>query len=293
MTQEQSQDLHAARGLNQQQLESIAHLADMCNEHDGLDLKLNWDNLRTRPHDATNDFLCYNEQGALIGYLPIFAFNPREAEISGMVHPAYRRRGIFRRLLDAARFECQRRGIPTILLIVEQASTAGLAFVQSLPVSHDHAEYKMVLDELKIPERYDTAVQFRSAAAADAPAMKHITASAFEMPENDVDWYTERILKDSPTRHFFVGLVGKTIVGKIDVVFEEEEAFIYGFAVAAEYQGRGYGRTILVRTMQEIQARGQQHIALEVVTQNERALGLYQSCGFRVTGCYQYYRLTL
>lgn len=290
---EQDQNLQAARGLKQQQLDSIAHLADICNEHDGLDLKLNWDNLRSRPPDATNDFLYYNEQGALVGYLAIFSFNPREAEISGMVHPAYRRRGIFRRLLDAARAECKRRGIPALLLIAEQASTAGLAFVRSLPVSYDHAEYKMVLDELKIPERYSTEVQFRPATLVDIPAMKHITASAFDQSEDDVNWYTERIMKDSPTRHFFVGVVGETVVGKIDIVFDEQEAFIYGFAVAAEYQGRGYGRTILAHTVQEILAQGQRHIALEVETQNERALGLYQSCGFRVTGCYQYYRLVL
>ncbi len=290
---EQDLNLHAARGLKQQQLESIAHLADICNEHDGLDLKLNWDNLRSRPSDAANDFLYSNEQGALIGYLAIFSFNPREAEISGMVHPAYRRRGIFRRLLDAARVECKRRGIPTLLLIVEQASADGLAFVRSLPASYDHSEYKMVLDELRIPERYDATVQFRPATSADIPAMKHITVSAFDQPEDEVDWYTERILKDSPTRRFFVGMVGETVVGKIDIVFNEQEAFIYGFAVASEYQGRGYGRTILARTVQEILAHGQQYIALEVETQNERALGLYQSCGFRVTGCYQYYRLAI
>ena len=290
---QQDQNLHAARGLKQQQLDNIAHLADICNEHDGLDLKLNWDNLRSRPPDATNDFLYYNEQGALVGYLAIFSFNPREAEVSGMVHPAYRRRGIFRCLLDAARAECKRRGIPTLLLIVEQASPDGLAFMRSLPVSHDHAEYKMVLGELKIPERYSSEVQFRPATLVDIPVMKRITASAFDLSEDDVDWYTERIMKDSPKRRFFLGVIGETVIGKIDVVFDEQEAFIYGFAVASEYQGRGYGRTILAHTVQDILAQGQRRVALEVETQNERALGLYQSCGFRVTGCYQYYRLVL
>jgi ribosomal protein S18 acetylase RimI-like enzyme len=42
-----------------------------------------------------------------------------------------------------------------------------------------------------------------------------------------------------------------------------------------------------------LRAAGHQHIALEVVTENSRALALYHSCGFRETNEYGYYYLAL
>ena len=78
------------QGLTPEELAEIRQLANKCNEQEGLDLKLNWSILAQREQDQTNDFLYY-EDGVLVGFLPLFNFNSTEAEISGMVHPAYRR----------------------------------------------------------------------------------------------------------------------------------------------------------------------------------------------------------
>ena len=72
-----------------------------------------------------------------------------------------------------------------------------------------------------------------------------------------------------------------------------EGAYIYGFVVAAEERGRGYGRQILLRTVHDLVAAGQSAISLEVAVDNERALGLYQACGFRETSANDYYTLPL
>jgi ribosomal protein S18 acetylase RimI-like enzyme len=90
-----------------------------------------------------------------------------------------------------------------------------------------------------------------------------------------------------------VGDLDGTVIGKIDVHLSEESALILGFAVLPEYRGQGYGRQMLAHTIQEILKRGRHNIWLEVVTDNKRALSLYQSCGFKETGGYDYYRLQL
>jgi ribosomal protein S18 acetylase RimI-like enzyme len=281
--------MHRKQGLTQTELAEIEHLAQLCNTYDGLDLKLNWNTLRSRPQDATNDFLYY-EDGLLVAFLGLYAFNSREAEVSGMVHPAYRRRGIFSALFDAAVEECRSRHLPQILLIVEHVSAAGQAFARTLPVTYDHSEYKMALEEARIPSRFDEQLQFREARAEDIPCLSQITALAFGMSEHEVDWYSQQVLENS-ARRYYVGILKNVCIGKIDVSLEGQAAFIYGFAVLPEYRGRGYGQQILARTIQELLTLGHEHILLEVATENRNALSLYQSCGFKETGSYDYYAL--
>lgn len=285
----QKQGLYKRQGLTATELAQIEQLALLCNTHDGLDLKLNWETLRSRPSEQTNDFLYYAAD-QLVGYLALFSFNAQEAELSGMVHPEQRRRGIFSTLLQEAKRECGQRSIPNILLIVEQASATGQAFVKQQPVQYHHSEYKMVLEEGRMPTAFDARLQFRAARLEDSMVMTQITAQAFDLPESDVDWYSKNISEQS-ARRYYVGVLDGAVIGKIDVVLGTAEALIYGFAVSPAYRGRGYGRQILAHTIQAIQETSQAHIALEVATENKHALSLYQSCGFLETGGYDYYVL--
>lgn len=285
------QGLVECRGLDSVVLSEIKVLADLCNQHDGLDLKLNWKTLHRRPVDQLNDFLYYAD-GQLVGFLPLFCFNSQEGEISGMVHPAYRRRGIFSTLFAAARQEALRRALPSLLLIAEQASPAGQAFARHLTTTYDHGEYKMVLGKPLLPASVNEHLHFRLAQVTEAPILARITADAFHIPHDDVDWYTEQSLTRDDCR-YYVGEVDGDIIGKLDVSFTGTSGYIGGFAVVPAYQGRGYGRQMLARAVQAMLAHGQQHIWLEVSIDNEHALSLYQSCGFKATGGYDYYRLFL
>ena len=277
------------RGLLAPEIREIRLLAHLCNQHEGLDIKVVWSLLRDRPADQLNDFLYYAD-GHLVGFLALFIFNAHEAEVSGMVHPAYRRRGIFRALLEAARQECRRRGLSTLLLIVEHASSTGQTLARHLSTSYDHSEYKMVLQEPRWPAPKAERLHLRAARPEDAPTLARITAQAFNLPENEVDWYTEQAFSDPDHRRYYVGETEDGVIGKIDIDLSEEGAFLFGFAVLPEQQGQGYGRQMLARTVQQIQSGGQQNICLEVDTDNIQALTLYHSCGFQETGSYDYYR---
>lgn len=286
------QGLYIAQGLSQEELAAIHSLADECNAYEQLDLKLNWGVLQTRPQDESNDFLYY-EQGKLVGYLPIFCFNSQEAEVSGMVAPAWRCRGIFTTLLEAARKECQRRQLPTLLFIVENQSTSGQAFVAALKPQYDHSEYKMAFRSSQPPALpASSPLQFRRAGLDDRTTLKSITAVAFAIPEEDVDWYSTRMLNDD-RRTFYLVSIDDVAVGKIDVFGNTQEVYIAGFGVLPQYQKRGYGRQILAYTLHEILKSGQTNIVLEVEVENEHALGLYTSCGFAQLSRYDYYRLPI
>jgi ribosomal protein S18 acetylase RimI-like enzyme len=286
------QGLYRAQGLSQTALADIKQLMQGCNIYEGLDLKINLNILSSRPHDEINDFLYY-EQDVLVGFLGLYSFNPGEGEISGMVHPGSRRKGIFTALFRAALEECRHRNIVHLLLIVEHASSSGQAFIGSLDTTYDHSEYKMVLEEARLPTSFDEHLQFREAREEDIPALTHITALAFDLPEQGVNWYSPQVLANQQHRYYVIALKNVDVIGKLDVSLTEQAGFIYGFGVLPTYRGRGYGRQLLARTIQTLLAQGKTQIALEVATVNKNALSLYLSCGFKETGSYDYYMVSV
>ena len=291
MTAEIKHGLYPRQGLTATELAEIKTLADTCEAYEQLHMKLNWDTLRSRPQDQTSDFLYY-ENGILVGFLAFFSFNSLEGEVSGMVHPDHRRKGVFTQLFTGARAECQRRNLPTLLLIVEHNSQSGQGFAASLKPGYQHSEYKMELTEAKTLPELDSHLHFRLAKPDETPILAHITAVSFDLPEQDVTWYAERKAEDTK-RRVYIALLDEVYIGKLDVSLNEREAYIAGFGVLPPYRGRGYGRQILAQTIREIRATGEDNIGLEVATENRNALSLYQSCGFQEVSSYDYYSLTM
>ena len=64
-----------------------------------------------------------------------------------MTAPGFRRQGIFKKLLLAAREEIRSRLIPDMLLICEQASKSGVACARATGATYNFSEYKMNLGQ--------------------------------------------------------------------------------------------------------------------------------------------------
>ncbi|MGV2805714.1 GNAT family N-acetyltransferase, partial [Clostridium perfringens] len=81
-----------------------------------------------------------------------------------------------------------------------------------------------------------------------------------------------------------------TSIGMIRVnCLHTNTAIIHDFCVLPAIQGRGYGREILSRVVKLLQSQEYSQIRLSVVTQNRRALSLYQSIGFDASSKSLYY----
>src|SRR3954470_22102697 len=91
----------ALQDLTDEDFAEIKRLADVCYQHDGVQVKLNWDIMRHRAPGQVSDFGWYHDD-QLVGFMPLDGFGDK-FEITGIVHPDFRRQGIFRRLLDEAR----------------------------------------------------------------------------------------------------------------------------------------------------------------------------------------------
>ena len=108
------------------------------------------------------------------------------------------------------------------------------------------------------------------------------------MDEEDARSHLERI-KERQDEQFLMIEADNETVGKVRINRMDGEAWIYGFAILPEYQGRGYGRKVLRNIVKNEHEAGNQ-IWLEVEAKNSRALDLYESVGFVKMQGQDYYK---
>lgn len=86
----------------------------------------------------------------------------------------------------------------------------------------------------------------------------------------------------------YVAVVGEQVVGWCDVFAHWADALRHvgtlGMGVLPAYRGQGLGRRLLRRTLEHALHRGIFRVALEARADNERAIRLYESVGFRHEG---------
>ncbi|HEX6122993.1 MAG TPA: GNAT family N-acetyltransferase [Ktedonobacterales bacterium] len=288
MTTEPKIEAHATLTAEQQ---AQAHaLAATCNQLEGLDLKVATEFPATAHSTERNAFLC-SADDTLIGYCALDRNSATEAELCGMVAPAHRRRGIGGALLAAVRAESQRTGLRRLLIICEQASQSGRAFVATTGARLTFSEYRLVLGTLVRRPPAVPDLTLTLAGPADADAVAHVTAVAFGDPE---DLMQARIRLDihDLSQRFYVARLGGEAVATLKVYpYDIHTAGIYAFGVLPGRRGRGIGRQVLTEICARLQAEGRTRILLEVETTNTTAHALYRSCGFEERTTYGYYAL--
>ena len=281
------------RALAAGDLAAIRALGARCNRADGLNLKLNWDLMQARSPGVVSDFCAYAGD-ELIGYVALDG-DGEELELTGMVHPERRRRGIARALVAAAREECLRRGTERLLLVCERASASGRAFVAAIGASFSFAEYHLELEATAGQVAPASELQLRRAGRGDIPLVAEMQARCWgdqgPVPEAQVQQVARRF--EEPGSRYYRAFVRGEVVGQIGTLFEENQVYIRGVGILPERRRRGYGRQMLAATVAALIAEGQAHFALDVATETERALELYRSCGFEETNVYEYHALPL
>jgi len=278
-------------GLAPDDIAGIEELAAACVAIDGGRLKLEWRTIKTRPADKVNDFLWIGPDG-LVGFLGLYGFRSDQIEICGMVHPSWRRQGIFSRLFETAIAEAAGKGASNVLMVVDRLYEAGAAFARSVGGTIEHSEHRMVLGNDPAAYVPDPLVRVRPAELFDAAFIVSCLTEAFDLPAPQLDLdEIEELAKSYPGT--FVIELGENLVGTIRQERDEDSADIYGFAVTAPYRGRGIGRQVLSGIARQLVFEGVSRVGLEVSTMNDSALGLYRSCGFEVTGTEDYYEVQL
>ncbi len=297
MANQLKQGLVKKQTLTEAEVADIEQLAQVCNTYENLCMRIGWIKLRSPHNSVTNDFLYY-EDGRLVGYLVLDNRGTKKKELTGMVHPNHRRKGIFSALFTAAREECSQRGVRRLILICEHSSRSGQALIGALGAKHKFSEHEMVLETLREKFAFDDRLSFRAAQESDLDALVKIMLGEPGETIEELQVFVIQCFQETDCQ-IYIATLGEAGVGCKEPVgclrlYELPDTIgIYGFVVRPEYRGRGYGRQMLEEAIRGIQASSQKRIMLEVDTENANALGLYRSCGFKESRTYGYYAFDL
>lgn len=277
--------------INEEDNRKIEELNRICTDKEEiflkleLDFKLNISQMhKDEPYKYVNEYLYYSGE-TLIGYIGICNFGDDAGELTGMVHPLYRRKGIFTKLYNLAKEECRRRGFKKILLVCDNKASSGQEFINSTGAVYAFSEYEMKLTGNYASEEGKNIV-LRKALNSDAKEIARQnniyfgdTSKTVIMPEDE----------EKRKRITYMIELDSKVIGKIRVDFSTDEGFISGFGILPEYRSKGYGREAIKAALHILNKNNIYNAALEVATQNKNALNLYKSCGFVEQSVMDYY----
>lgn len=273
------------RVLGEADVVEANRLASICNDFEGLDY------LEVNP--LMRAILCY-ESGELVGVLAVQQFTSDKAEFYLVVHPGKRRRSIGRVLFQAGIADCKNRGVKKCLLVCQESSESGKAFVRSTGAMYQFSEYRMRLDaDLSSYDRpSDFSVELRRAGLEDARLLAALRAKSFlDSEDGHLERYSQDISK--LTHRFYIISLDTKSIGSIGTVSSKENVYIVAFGIIPEYRGRGYGSETLSQIVEILLGEGHKRILIEVETKNRNALSLYKRCGFVEQAEYAYYAVSL
>jgi len=275
--------------LEQHVLEDIQKLQSICEQEEHIELKLNFDMLRSRKQNEVNDFFHY-EDNQLVGFIGLYGFG-NTVEICGMVAPSYRRKRIFSKLFSQALHICKKRGYTEILLNAPGDSVSGREFLKQIPCSFTFSEYQMKWTQKELEDDNPFVTLRSSQSDTDMKMEIQVDVECFGMSLTEAAAYYEQTKTEEQQNHFIVEYNSQA-VGKLRVSYNKSEAWIYGFGILPSYQKLGIGKAALKQVVLKQLQLGYD-IFLEVEAKNKRALQLYETCGFNSYHVQDYYVYSL
>ena len=284
--------LHESLALDEASEAEVRALVERCEASDGAPSCVQMDHSLNFRKDIKSWFLLHDAD-RLIGLASIFAPMEREGEISICVAPELRRRGCGGALLAAARRELERIGIARQLLVCDNRSSSGRAFVSRLGAAADHEEHRLELVR-QVAWQNPRRLVLKEGFSADISAMTELFAAAFgDSPEETEAFVRASFVSGSERvasgRRAYIGLSGGNLVAACFVADEEGSLSINTLAVSPKEQGAGYGMEFLCALL-DLVGR-ERHIVIDVDSENPRAIRLYEKAGFEKTHTTGYYLL--
>ncbi len=296
--------------LDQKDYELIHMLEIQCAQNDQVTLKLELDyklsDAQNRTADTVisdiNEFMYFNGE-ELIGYMGICSFGgiTQPLEITGMVHPKYRRQGIFSKLMELVIEECRRRDAEGILALCDKKSISGQGFLKKISAVYKFSEFEMYLNHKSyetVEKQRPSGITLRKAVNADASEITRQNMIYFgdDLEEENEDSEDSSILlpEEEEKRGMTIYIAEKEdkVIGKVNLQMSDSgTGGIYGLGVLPEFRGNGFGRAILTFGVEKLKDANATEVMLQVAAENGTALNLYKSCGFQETSVMDYFEL--
>lgn len=237
--------------------------------------------------------LCF-ENNQLIGFLAGFFFYNDAIEISLMIHPEYRQKGLASKLWQMLITHLKHNKVLNRLII-----TSPSGIYTKLLTHHGfhltHTEVDMVCipytpDELQVTlsaaDREQTFI--REATMEDLDNLCAINTICFESKWSDPTMRMRTILQ-TPNLSVFVCVYQGQCIGQVHLVFEPNQVRLTDLAVLPEVQYKGFGRLLVLFALGYVHERKHEKLCLSVEITKKHALKLYQDTGFKIYNAVDYY----
>jgi ribosomal protein S18 acetylase RimI-like enzyme len=255
---------------------NVDRLRRACEAAEPLDLKIELDESDhlDRPLHVLAD-----AGGEVIGYAGVTVDD--DAEVCGMVHPSWRRRGVGTALLGGVGGAARQLGRDSVLVICEEAGRPGLEWMRRIGGNLESTERRMVLRLSSRPATPITAgerLEMRPATDADHDAIVHVLGEDYS---------------DRPGERRLVGVEGGNVVATLRLTETPDRTMIYGFVIEERHRGRRLGTRLLAAVIDQLRDEGIADVGLEVNPENTSAVRLYERFGFETVTTYRYMRLAI
>ncbi|MDV4152619.1 GNAT family N-acetyltransferase [Clostridium sp. AL.422] len=289
-----SKEIILKKYLEEQDIQEIRNLEAICITEDNVNLKLELGYRRNIHRDYDNNTNDINEflfyiNNKLVGYLGISNFGGNVAEINGMVHPSYRRRGIFNNLVDLALLECKKRNFDTILLLCDDKSQSAIKFIENKNGVYSFSECRMKCNNSNLIQ-VNKIISLVKAKNENIDEINNLNSIFFGGSQK------ESIMPEDEEKNnifTYLAYIDDKLLGKIKVSKNLNSAFISGFGILPEYRGNGYGRLALTKTLNNLNKDKIYDVELDVEIRNKKALNLYKDCGFIEQSIMNYYSINI
>lgn len=249
---------------------ALSELNRVCREYDktfsGVETEPGY-----RPDRHFKSFFLYYEGEKLAGELFLFLTGENCAEITAIVDPACRRRGIFTKLLGYACEELDRYGIKERFFVAEPDCRAAKGAIEHLGLVADHYELEMEYED-SVKENtghIETDTGHKKTADTSKNSKAKNCSITFDADENTY----HAIIENSED---------KAVISVANAYIAGPNVYIYGVETDERYRRQGYGRKIMAELIERLKEDlPGRNIRLQVSSLNNPAVEMYRNIGFK------------
>ncbi|MBA2657464.1 MAG: GNAT family N-acetyltransferase [Tatlockia sp.] len=262
--------------LNTVQLDSLNQLAALCKATDG-DLPPLYIHILEQKRLSDSNFLYYQDN-KLVGFLSVYFFYTNACEITMIIDPNHRRKGLAKQLLAALIPLIEAKQVGTLLFSTPEA--AHEKWLSSLGFNYQNSEYHMERNSFEPILIKKNRLTIRKANENDIPTLCAIDELCFPVEPENMPLRFISLMAEADYTILLASIDGKAI-GKAHVRLQDEKAIFSDIAIIPQYQSQGFGSELLANCINNALEQGKTKLALDVETSNHSALNLYTKNEFK------------
>lgn len=261
--------------LTIKELKSLCHKCQLADalQYDSLLREENWSDANTRGFFV----LAYDDdENSLIGVVNAFdTLGLNAFEWSIAVDPAYRNIGIEQVLIEGLKHGLdERQAVGEMVAVFPQQQLEGLLKEND----YVYSSAKILMQAIPMPSQTE-AIQVMPYRQQDLAELQKMMADGFgDMPEETAEFV--QLIEDEESSRVWIVRQGNATVATITTALEGRTLWITAFTTALKYREQGIALELLNWAKNYASEKEFTALALEVETDNPKAVSLYTKAGF-------------